>query len=143
SNSLIVDHVSIAGFKAWVEREDDGSLNLQDLLSGGATDTLSLAAAGVVAAVGPASDERTGAKPESPLGIQAGKVNDMHVDIAGLDLRDGAIHVYNKKSALAFTLRDLSVKTGRITSDQAFDAVLKGRIIGTDPMADASIDAQA
>src|SRR5690606_22438893 len=53
SNSLVVDHVSIAGFKAWVEREDDGSLNLQDLLSGGATDTVSLAAAGVAAAVAP------------------------------------------------------------------------------------------
>lgn len=145
SNSLVVDHVSIAGFKAWVERADDGSLNLQDLLSGGASDTLALAAAGVADAVkaAPIGDGGQEKRQFSLPGLQAGNVSEMHVDIAGLDLRNGAIHMLDQKSGVALNLLDLDIKTGRITSDQAFDVVLKGRLSGDEPQADASIDAQA
>ena len=153
SNNLVVDHVSISGFNAWIERADDGSLNLQDLLSGGASDTLVLAAAGVADAVEAVPDETQQetpqeTPPETPRssvlgGLQVGGVGEMHVDIAGLDLRQGAIHMLDQRSGLALDLVDLDIKTGRITSNQAFDVVLKGRIQGEEPRADASVDGQA
>src|SRR5690606_15799903 len=68
---------------------------------------------------------------------------DFQIDIAGLDLKNGEIHLYDKSSGMAAHIVQLDVNTGRMTFDQAFNVALKGKLLGDNPVADATIEGQA
>ncbi|MBV6272379.1 AsmA family protein [Alcaligenaceae bacterium CGII-47] len=133
SNRLVVDHVSVTGFKAWVTRDKEGRFNFSDLISTEAfhPPANSLDDAGAVLAgalvVAPSADGRA----------------DPQIDIAGLALKNGQIHYLDEQTGTALTLSDLDVNTGRMTYDQAFDVTLKGHLLGVTPVADAQVEAQA
>src|SRR5690606_3422842 len=82
ANRLVVDHVAVSGFKAWVARDENGRFNFSDLLNlavppppspAGALSGVSMLAGGVAYAA--TSDVR----PYS--GAQ--------IDIAGLEMKGG------------------------------------------------------
>lgn len=133
SNRLVVDHVAVTGFKAWVTRDKTGHFNFSDLLakdasplSTGTQSGADTVLAGALAAAA-ATDGRA----------------DPQIDIAGLELKSGQIHYFDEKAGTSVTLSDLDVNTGRMTYDQAFDVTLKGRLLGVTPAADARVEAQA
>lgn len=134
SNRLVVDHVAVTGFKAWVTRDKNGHFNFSDLVSkeaslpsvNGAGGAGAALAAGVIAAA-PSTDGRA----------------DPQIDIAGLELKEGQIHYFDEQAGASLTLSELDVNTGRMTYNQAFDVTLKGRLLGVAPTADAQVEAQA
>ncbi|MDN5843173.1 MAG: AsmA family protein [Alcaligenaceae bacterium] len=136
TNRLVVDHIAVSGFKAWVTRDEDGRFNFSDLLDlaapppvppVGSVSSLSLLPGGVAHAATVYAQSRT----------------DAQIDIAGLELKDGQIHFLDERAGASVTLTQLAVTTGRMTYDQAFDVTLKGRLVGVTPNADAPIEAQA
>ncbi len=160
SNRLVVDHVSVSGFKAWVARDEEGDLNFRDLVNGppavsGAKAPFMLGAA----AIRSASDAQAGAQEDAPRAdaAQSGAREkmpasvarylpagtDFQIDIAGLDLKNGEIHMFDKSSGMEAHVVQLDLNTGRMTFDQAFTVALKGKLEGGNPLADADIDAQA
>jgi len=164
-NRLVVDHVAVSGFQAWVVREEDGDFNFDDLLSQRraarlpAPDLASplTALAGTVsvaqAAVTAAATGNTAAASESAAppvetatrstAPQAPENADLQIDIAGLTLRNGQIHLHDKKRGYVGHVTNLEVNTGRMTADQPFDLAFRGRLLGDFPSADARFDGQA
>ncbi|NYT58269.1 AsmA family protein [Alcaligenaceae bacterium] len=146
---LVVDHVAVSGFKAWVTRDDKGQLNFRDLLDrpgamlGAAAPAL--AASSLLPAVPAEQDAVTFPLSTFPAAYAASSVRgtDLQIDIAGLTLKNGEIHLYDHVSGAVGRIEALDVNTGRITANQAFDVALKGKLIGQYPVADASFDGQA
>lgn len=124
SQRLVVDHIAVNGFRAWVKRDQNGQFNFHDLLA-----TEPQAASGPI-----------------PLAAYA-QVNPaptaLHVDIAGLELTNGEVHFYDNPTGYSARLVRLNMSTGRITADQPFDTTLRGHLYGDFPTADASVSAQA
>mgnify|MGYP002377257533 CR=1 FL=1 len=134
SNQLVVDHVAIAGLKAWVVRDGKGHFNFSDLLeSGGPVRTSGMPT--VVAAPLAAAAKAVSDDPENR--------SDLNIDIAGLELKDGQIHYLDQVSGLSTTLSSIEANTGRVTYDQPFDVSLKAQVAGDDPVQDAQLQAQA
>lgn len=138
-NRFVVDHVAVSGFKAWVKRDEEGNFNFSDLIG----------RAGVIAAP-------TSASQHPSLGLLAGLSplprasaqqpvarTDFEIDIAGLDLKNGEIHLYDNISGAVGRVEKLDVNTGRVTFNQAFDIAFKGRLRGEYPNADATLNGQA
>ncbi|MGE4370859.1 MAG: AsmA family protein [Burkholderiaceae bacterium] len=129
---LVVDHVAVSGFRAWVTRNAEGEFNFRDL-------------------VGPAQDAAAGVvqqPPASPVGqdaahFQPERATALHIDIAGLELSNGEIHFYDNPTGYSARLVRLDVATGRVTANQAFDVSLKGHLYGDFPVADSTLSAQA
>jgi len=166
SNRLVVDHVAVTGFKAWVKRDEQGQFNFRDLL-GRQPSALGLAgsalAAPLLAAPSSAPADDGAAAPEtkaaneqggarsllrlSPLSTAAAQQavarTDFQIDIAGLDLKNGEIHLYDSVTGAVGRIEQLDVNTGRVTFNQAFDVALKGKLIGEYPEADATLAGQA
>ncbi|MGB3287769.1 MAG: AsmA family protein [Burkholderiaceae bacterium] len=144
-NRLVVDHVAVTGFKAWIRRDGNGHFNFQDLIQRSAR----LGPAGPVLAVPslPMAAAHAAEPPSkaAPVAYTVGAVSstDFQIDIAGLDLKNGEIHLYDQVTGSMGRIVKLDVNTGRMTFDQAFDVALKGKLIGDAPVADASIDGQA
>jgi len=146
SNRLVVDHVAVTGFKASVIRDRDGKFNFHDLAQRQHF---------------PAEPSTEGAeappgKDTAPAGSDGGKSGlpavlsghvpsraDFQIDIAGLDLKNGEIHLYDNKSGAVAHVVKLDLNTGRMTFDQPFDVALKGKLIGDYPVASANIEGQA
>lgn len=124
SDSLVVDHVAVSGFRAWVKRDQNGVFNFNDLLTAQAQEPAQAVPVAAYAQV---------AEPASAL----------HVDIAGLDLSNGEIQFYDNPTGYSARLVRLNVTTGRVTANQPFDVNLKGHLYGDFPAADASVSAQA
>jgi AsmA protein len=162
-----VDHVAVTGFKAWVKRDEQGQFNFRDLL-GRQPSALGLAGSALAAPMlasrssVPAEDaaQAPGTRAASgeggahasllrlsPLSTAAAQQavarTDFQIDIAGLDLKNGEIHLYDSVSGAVGRIEQLDVNTGRVTFNQAFDAALKGKLIGEYPEADASLAGQA
>ncbi|MDS1140504.1 AsmA family protein [Pusillimonas sp. SM2304] len=149
-NRLVVDHVAVTGFKAWVTRDDKGQFNFRDLVDRPGSAALGMAAPAMAVSslVPSAPAEQAAVKvPSSVFPIayaaEAQQGTDFQIDIAGLDLRNGEIHLYDNVSGSAGRIERLEVNTGRMTANQAFDVALKGKIIGEHPVADANIEGQA
>lgn len=172
SNRLVVDHVAVSGFKAWIRRDENGHFNFDDLLGrervAVRAHPSALVAGALVGADGAGKgaqqasvDEAMpdGAAPVaatehgssgfrfSPLSIAAAQEavrrTDLQIDIAGLDLKNGEIHLYDTRTGALGRIEKLEVNTGRMTFNQAFDVALKGRLIGKHPEADAALSGQA
>lgn len=164
-NRLVVDHVAVTGFQAWVVRDQDGDFNFDDLVSRrraanlpapdlasplkAITGTVTVAQAAVTAAAtgGTATAaEVPGEAPApapAPAASAATESADLHIDIAGLTLRNGQIHLHDQKRGYVGHITNLEVNTGRMTADQPFDLAFRGRLLGDFPSADARFDGQA
>lgn len=158
-NRLVVDHVAVTGFQAWVTRDTEGEYNFQDLLSRRQTARLPgpdlpsplTALAGTVgtaqaaAAVAASDSDTQGAASPSRPGIPGQGVGntDLQIDIAGLTLRNGQINLHDKKHGYVGHVRALELNTGRMTADQPFDVAFRGQLLGDFPSADARFEGQA
>lgn len=162
-NRLVVDHVAVTGFQAWLLRDADGDFNFDDLLSRrraaglpapdlaspmkAIAGTVSIAQAAVAAAA--TGNTATASEPPADADGEAGGVAsgpegaDLQIDIAGLTLRNGQIHLRDKKRGRVGHITNLEVNTGRMTADQPFDLAFRGRLLGDFPSADARFDGQA
>lgn len=148
-NRLVVDHVAVTGFQAWVVRNEDGDYNFNDLLSrrraarlpapdlasplSALAGTVSMAQAAVAAV---ATDDPAGTPP-----VTEGA--DLQIDIAGLTLRNGQLHLHDKKRGYVGHVKGLEVNTGRMTADQPFDLAFRGQLLGDFPSADARFEGQS
>lgn len=173
SNQFVVDHVSLNGFKVWLEREKDGSFNFSDLLDDTALENVPATTASsggwIIGAAhaaevedpaeGTVSDDPAHAtipKEEEP-GSELSKVlaslkeavrpdtgkTQFQIDIAGLDFREGEVHYYDHILGGGGQIVGLDMNTGRMTFGQPFDLKFKGRLQGTKPHMEAALDGQA
>src|SRR5690606_15530431 len=124
-NRLVVDHVAVTGFKAWITRDENGRFNFSDLIARqGMGRSLPPALVGAALPVLPSySLAGTDSARAMPVAYQEeqGPGTDFQIDIAGLDLKNGEIHLYDNKSGAVARIVKLDVNTGRMTFDQAFD----------------------
>src|SRR5690606_38377470 len=130
-NRLVVDHVAVTGFKAWITRDGDGNYNFHDLIQrsaslGRSTPGLALPSFPLAAAH---AAELPGATAPVAYTVGAAAGTDFQIDIAGLDLKNGEIHLYDQVTGSIGRIVRLDVNTGRMTFDQAFDVALKGKLI--------------
>lgn len=163
---LVVDHVAVTGFQAWVTRNEKGEYNFQDLLSRrqsaslpaadiasprvSLTGSMDAARAAIMAASaipvaaaasGDATD--TAVRPDATASPQTGSDTDLQIDIAGLTLRNGRISLQDRKRGYVGHIRNLELNTGRMTADQPFDLAFRGQLLGNFPTADARFEGQA
>ena len=96
SNSFVVDHVAISGLKARVIRDKQGHFNFSNLV-GGATP--------VTEAPANPAEALVGAAQSAAQAITNGSLpqprNNMQIDIAGLDLKDGEVQLQDAISGMA------------------------------------------
>lgn len=128
SNRLVVDHISLQGLKGWVVRDEQGRFNFDDLLQPAEPSS-------------PALTEDMPAVVAAPISRAASA--EMHVDIAGLELKQSEIHFRDAASGTIAHITGLDLNTGRMTSNQPFDVSLKGRYQGEAPQGEASFEGQA
>ncbi|MGV2907332.1 AsmA family protein [Achromobacter sp. AGC25] len=138
SNSFVVDHVAISGFKARVVRDKDGQFNFSNLVGG--TPVIMTAPANPAEAL-------VGAAQTAAQAITSGTLpqtrNNMQIDIAGLDLKDGEVQLQDAISGMAVAVTKINANTGRVTFNQPFDVRLTARVEGGNPRVDANLTGQA
>ncbi|MBB1594704.1 AsmA family protein [Achromobacter sp. UMC46] len=138
SNSFVVDHVAISGFKARVVRGKDGQFNFSNLVGG--TPSIATAPANPAEAL-------VGAAQTAAQAITSGTLppnrNNMQIDIAGLDLKDGEVQLQDEISGMAVAVTKINANTGRVTFNQPFDVRLTARVEGGNPRVDANLTGQA
>lgn len=160
-NRLVVDHVAVTGFKAWVVRDADGRFNFRDLVFRSEDSRLSdlarLAISRVAGRPLPPTDSISGpgallmtpavagTVESSPVVLAANPVErtDFQIDIAGLDLKGGELHFFDGQTGATGRIEQLDLVTGRVTFDQAFDVAVKGKLLGDWPSVDAGFEGQA
>jgi AsmA protein len=69
--------------------------------------------------------------------------NNMQIDIAGLDLKDGEVQLQDAISGMAVAVTKINANTGRVTFNQPFDVRLTARVEGGNPRVDANLTGQA
>ncbi|MDX3984312.1 MAG: AsmA family protein [Achromobacter sp.] len=138
SNSFVVDHVAISGLKARVVRGKDGQFNFSNLVGGAST---------VTAAPSNPAEALVGAAQTAAQAITSGTLppnrNNMQIDIAGLDLKDGEVQLQDEISGMAVAVTKINANTGRVTFNQPFDVRLTARVEGGNPRVDANLTGQA
>ncbi len=138
SNSFVVDHVAISGFKARVVRGKDGQFNFSNLVGGTAP---------VVATPANPAEAIAGAAQTAAQALTNGTSpttrNNMQIDIAGLDLKDGEVLLQDQMSGMAVAVTRINANTGRVTFNQPFDVRLTARVEGGNPRIDANLTGQA
>ena len=146
-NQLVIDHVTMDGFKARVVRDKNGRFNFHNLVNRGGVpltvDGLPVGplSAGEVATGAAAEGVRAGSQAVVDAS-EAARRADMQIDIAGLDLRNGDIQLQDALSGMAVRVSSLAIATGRVTFDQAFDVTLSARIEGGNPRVEAGLSGQ-
>lgn len=138
SNSFVVDHVAISGFKARVVRGKDGQFNFSNLVGGTAP---------VVATPANPAEALAGAAQTAAQALTSGTLppsrNNMQIDIAGLDLKDGEVLLQDEMSGMAVAVTKINANTGRVTFNQPFGVRLTARLEGGNPRIDANLTGQA
>ncbi|UYY86605.1 AsmA family protein [Alcaligenes sp. SMD-FA] len=153
NNRLVVDHVAVTGFKAWIVRDEEGKLNFDDLLQAPpAGPPLPVARSGVSLLPAAQAAEAPQENPVEPapeslpvpelIAKRSGSETDFQIDIAGLSLKGGEIHYFSKRSNVIGRLLQLEVNTGRMTFGQPFDVAFKSRLSGDYPLADGVLEGQ-
>lgn len=149
SNRLVVDHVAVTGFKAWLVRDGEGRFNFRDLVRDRRDpdrERLALENKLQPAYVAQADfrHEQTPAS-QHPVVLAATEVErtDFQIDIAGLDLKGGELHFLDRQTGSTGRIEQVDLTTGRMTFDQAFDVTFKGKLIGDWPPVNAQLDGQA
>lgn len=139
SNSFVVDHVAISGLKARVMRDKQGQFNFSNLVGGAST----------VPEEAPSNpaEALVGAAQTAAQAITSGTLpptrNNMQIDIAGLDLKDGEVQLQDAVTGMAVAVTRINANTGRVTFNQPFDVRLTARVEGGDPRVDANLTGQA
>ncbi|MGE8615021.1 MAG: AsmA family protein [Achromobacter veterisilvae] len=138
SNSFVVDHVAISGFKARVIRDKQGMFNFSNLVGGTSPITAVPAnpAEALVGAAQTAAQAITNGSLPQPR-------NNMQIDIAGLDLKDGEVQLQDAITGMAVAVTKINANTGRVTFNQPFDVRLTARVEGGNPRVDANLTGQA
>lgn len=138
SNSFVVDHVAISGLKARVVRDKQGQFNFSNLVGGTqpVTDAPSNPAEALVGAAQTAAQAITGGNLPSSR-------NNMQIDIAGLDLKDGEVQMQDAITGMAVAVTRINANTGRVTFNQPFDVRMSARVEGGYPRVDANLTGQA
>lgn len=136
SSNLVVDHVTINGFKVRAVRDKNGHLNFEDLVGGGimSTDKPRGPAEAAVGAMAGAAQALTTGGASAPATMQ--------IDIAGLDLQSGELQLQDEISGMAVAVTNLTANTGRVTYKQPFDVTLSARVEGGNPRMDANLTGQ-
>lgn len=138
SNSFVVDHVAISGLKARVVRDKQGQFNFSNLVGGTPT---------VTDAPGNPAEALVGAAQTAAQAITGGPVpssrNNMQIDIAGLDLKDGEVQMQDAITGMAVAVTRINANTGRVTFNQPFDVRMSARVEGGYPRVDANLTGQA
>lgn len=143
SNNLVVDHITVEGFRAWVTRSPQGIFNFQDLIDGVDNAAPALAVVPAVATVGVSTPSATDGRKVALDPRLAPESAQLQIDIAGLDLKDGEVHFNDAQKGYMGRLLGVQLSTGRVTFDQPFDVTLRGKLVGDNPVADANIQGQA
>ncbi|WGJ89916.1 AsmA family protein [Achromobacter mucicolens] len=138
SNSFVVDHVAISGLKARVVRDKQGQFNFSNLVGGTppVTDAPGNPAEALVGAAQTAAQAITGGPVPTPR-------NNMQIDIAGLDLKDGEVQMQDAITGMAVAVTRINANTGRVTFNQPFDVRMSARVEGGYPRVDANLTGQA
>ncbi|RSE74866.1 AsmA family protein [Achromobacter denitrificans] len=138
SNSFVVDHVAISGLKARVIRDKQGHFNFSNLVGGArpVTEAPANPAEALVGAAQSAAQAITNGSLPQPR-------NNMQIDIAGLDLKDGEVQLQDAISGMAVAVTKINANTGRVTFNQPFDVRLTARVEGGNPRVDANLTGQA
>ncbi|WP_286897511.1 AsmA family protein [Achromobacter sp. UBA2119] len=138
SNSFVVDHVAISGLKARVVRDKQGQFNFSNLVGGTqpVTDAPSNPAEALVGAAQTAAQAITS-------GNMPPTRNNMQIDIAGLDLKDGEVQLQDAITGMAVAFTRINANTGRVTFNQPFDVRMTARVEGGYPRVDANLTGQA
>lgn len=138
SNSFVVDHVAISGLKARVVRDKQGQFNFSNLVGGTqpVTDSPSNPAEALVGAAQTAAQAITS-------GNMPPTRNNMQIDIAGLDLKDGEVQMQDAITGMAVAVTRINANTGRVTFNQPFDVRMTARVEGGYPRVDANLTGQA
>lgn len=126
-NRLVVDHVAVSGFKVWLSPNNQDALNAKGSL--------------LIATLVPSSSSGAPIENSSPL-IPDTTKTEFQIDIAGLDLKEGEIHFFDTQTQRQLQLTKLEVNTGRMTFNQPFDVIFKGRLVGENSKTDATIEGQ-
>lgn len=138
SNSFVVDHVAISGLKARVVRDKDGQFNFSNLVGG---------TSAVTAVPANPAEAIVGAAQTAAQAITNGTLppsrNNMQIDIAGLDLKDGEVQLQDAISGMAVAVTKINANTGRVTFNQPFDVRMTARVEGGNPRVDANLTGQA
>ena len=140
-NRLVVDYVAINGFKARLLRDQQGNFNFENLLDGGMAPMPQARSAGEAAAGATLAGVQAGVDALTGVGSVARRT-DMQIDIAGLDLKDGAIDLRDEITGMAMRVSKLNAATGRVTFDQAFDVTVNARVEGSAPQVNAGVTGQ-
>ncbi|OXR49843.1 AsmA family protein [Pusillimonas sp. T2] len=143
SNNLVVDHITVEGFRAWVTRSPQGIFNFQDLIDGVDNAAPALAVVPAVATVGVSTPSATDGRKVALDPRLTPESAQLQIDIAGLDLKDGEVHFNDAQKGYMGRLLGVQLSTGRVTFDQPFDVTLRGKLVGDNPVADANIQGQA
>ncbi len=138
SNSFVVDHVAISGLKARVVRDKQGQFNFSNLVGGTQP---------VTNAPGNPAEALVGAAQTAAQAITSGTLppsrNNMQIDIAGLDLKDGEVQMQDAITGMAVAVTRINANTGRVTFNQPFDVRMSARVEGGYPRVDANLTGQA
>ena len=138
SNSFVVDHVAISGLKARVVRDKQGQFNFSNLVGGTQP---------VTDAPGNPAEALVGAAQTAAQAITSGTLppsrNNMQIDIAGLDLKDGEVQMQDAITGMAVAVTRINANTGRVTFNQPFDVRMSARVEGGYPRVDANLTGQA
>lgn len=135
-NHLVVDHVAVSGFKVWLTRNEAGEFNFTDLLQHSTPQTPQVKSAVSLSPIATAQAESS-----APLGHDTDETI-FQIDIAGLELKEGAIHFFDSQSQTQMRVVDLDINTGRMTFNQPFDVIFKGQLQGDKPQAEATLFGQ-
>lgn len=138
SNSFVVDHVAISGLKARVVRDKQGQFNFSNLVGGTQP---------VTDAPSNPAEALMGAAQTAAQAITSGNLpptrNNMQIDIAGLDLKDGEVQMQDAITGMAVAVTRINANTGRVTFNQPFDVRMSARVEGGYPRVDANLTGQA
>ncbi|ETF04634.1 hypothetical protein W822_01035 [Advenella kashmirensis W13003] len=138
SNRLVVDHVAVSGLKSWIVRDEKGNFNFEDLLSQPLPEAENVDPRFKTDEIRPATT--TSAETNSVL--PQPKKTDFKIDIAGLEVQNGALFYKDRLNNLDMRLNGMTINTGRVTFDQPFDVSVTGRLEGARPVANATVNIQ-
>lgn len=128
---FLVDHVKVKGFKTYVVRYPDGSLNIDDFYAL----PLDFDAEQIAHRRQQAEVNSAGQGEQSSLAA-----DDFKIDIAGLELEGGSVLVNDLVAKRQFSLENMRLHTGRITFGEPFSLTLNAKVDSSYPGDDATLD---
>ncbi len=130
SNRFLVDHLAIDGFVAHIIRGEGGRYNFEDLIRHSSPKNT----------VSKDTQENTNTQIAAESLQQRLEKTDFKVDIAGLTLNKGLLGYHDIEKLSFAYLKDMTVRTGRITEGQPFDLSLSGKLGDANEKLDAQLN---